>query len=47
MLLKDLVKQFNTAYESSEDNKAKIKGLVLFITELFVCGFPFSHKEIS
>ena len=32
MLLKDLNKQFINAYESPEDNKAKLKSLLLFIT---------------
>lgn len=47
MLLKDLHKQFANAYESPEDNKAKLKSLLLFITELFVCGFTFPYKDIT
>ena len=47
MLLKDINKQFSVAFESSEDNKVKLKTLLLFATELFVCGFTFPYKEIS
>ena len=47
MLLKDLTKQFNLAYESSEDNKGRLKSLLLLTTELFVCGFPFPPRDIS
>jgi hypothetical protein len=47
MIVQDLLKCFNNAHESSEDNKSKLKALVLFTTELFVCGFAFSYKEIK
>ena len=47
MIMKDISKQFNTALESSEDNKYKLKSLLLFLTELFVCGFTFPYKEVS
>lgn len=47
MLLKDLLKQFVNLYDSPEDNKSKLKSILLFTTELFVCGFPFPYKEIS
>lgn len=47
MMLKDINKQFTIALESSEDNKHKLKSLLLFTTELFVCGFTFPYKEIS
>jgi hypothetical protein len=44
MLIKDLGKQFNTLYESPEDNKSRLKSILLFTTELFVCGFPIAYK---
>lgn len=44
MLQKDLLKQFVSLYESPEDNKGRLKSILLFITELFVCGFPFPYK---
>lgn len=47
MLIKDLLKQFAVAYEAVEDNKPRLKALLLFTTELFVCGFPFPYREIS
>jgi hypothetical protein len=47
MLLKDLHKQFANAYESPDDNKPKLKSLLLFITELFVCGFSFPYKDVN
>lgn len=47
MLLKDLMKQFANHYDSQEDNKPRLKALLLFTTQLFVCGFPFPYKEIS
>lgn len=47
MLIKDLLKQFALAYEAVEDNKPRLKALLLFTTELFVCGFPFPYREIS
>ena len=47
MLIKDLLKQFALAYDAVEDNKPRLKALLLFTTELFVCGFPFPYREIS
>lgn len=47
MIMKDISKQFAAALESSEDNKYKLKSLLLFLTELFVCGFTFPYKEVS
>ena len=47
MIMKDISKQFSAALESSEDNKYKLKSLLLFLTELFVCGFTFPYKEVS
>jgi hypothetical protein len=47
MLLKDLLKQFTLAYEAPEDNKHRLKAILLFTTELFVCGFPFPYRDIN
>lgn len=47
MILKDINKQFTSALESTDDNKQKLKALLLFTAELFVCGFTFPYKEIS
>jgi hypothetical protein len=47
MILKDINKQFAAALDSSDDNKQKLKAILLFTTELFVCGFTFPYKEIS
>lgn len=47
MILKDIQKQFAAALDSTEDNRQKLKALLLFTTELFVCGFTFPYKEIS
>jgi hypothetical protein len=47
MILKDISKQFASAVDSSDENKQKLKALLLFTTELFVCGFTFPYKEIS
>ena len=47
MLLNDLKKQFVVAYEAPEDNKPRMRALLLFMTELFVCGFAFPFREIS
>lgn len=47
MMLKDVNKQFALALDSPEDNKSRLKALLLFTTELFVCGFTFPYKEVS
>lgn len=47
MMLKDVNKQFALALDSPEDNKPRLKALLLFTTELFVCGFTFPYKEVS
>lgn len=41
-----LKKLFEVLWESPEDNKNRLKAVIIFTTELFVCGFAFSYKEI-
>jgi hypothetical protein len=42
-----LAKVFAAAYESQDDNKAKLKSLLLLGAELVVCGLPVAYKDVN
>jgi len=46
LLIKLLKKQLD-AVLATEENRARLKPIVHFMTELFVCGFPLPYKDMT